>query len=301
MNVLVTGGSGFLGKRLAKVEPSWTYLSSKDLDLENYDSCLEFFGDTKPDAIIHLAGRVGGIKDNVEKPAEFYHRNVTMNTNVIHAAYKAEVGRVLSALSTCAFPDRLDRYPFEEEDLHNGPPAPTNLPYGFAKRALHVQSMAYREQYGVNYSSFTLSNLYGPEDNFDPETSHFVPSLLRRISESKEHDTLSLWGSGKPRRQQLYVDDAAKLIPALLEGHNGNIPIIVAPNENLTIRQMAVHALHALGENRDEVFDGKMDGQIRKDGSNKKLLKLIGSFRFTPFIKGVRKTYMWYTKNNEEK
>ena len=297
--VLVTGGSGFVGKRLKKYKPNWIYISSKQYNLINEKDCDQMLNDIKPDAILHLASKVGGIKENSLKQAEFYYNNTMINTNILECARQHNVERVLSALSTCAFPDVVKKYPFAEEDLLSGPPAITNFSYGYTKRALYIQSASYRKQYGLNFSTFCPSNIYGPQDNFDSESSHFVPALIRKYSEVKDGDTLELWGTGKPLRQQLYIDDLIKIIPLLLEKHNSDVPIIVAPNENLSISEMA-NILHKnVKKNVKIVYNNRLEGQFRKDGSNKKLLKLLGGFNFTKFEDGVTKTYEWYKQNKQ--
>lgn len=297
MKVLVTGGTGFLGKRLSLVKPDWIYVSSSECDLRSYDSTKDLLNSYKPDAVLHLAGRVGGIKDNKENQAVFFDDNVLMNTNVIRASNEVGIERVLSSLSTCAFPNEVDRYPFVEEDLFEGPPAKTNFSYGFSKRMLHVQSMSYREQYGRNYSTFCPSNLYGPGDHYDSEKSHFVPAIISKVARSFDGDTIELWGTGKPLRQQLYVDDLCLIIPILLEKHNTDSPLIVAPPENLSILEMAEKVV-AYSEKRVKlIFNGKLDGQLRKDGSNKRMMNLVNDFKFTSFDKGVKKAYKWYLEN----
>jgi len=299
MKVLVTGGTGFVGKRLQKYRPEWIYVSSKDCNLLNKDDCNWLFKEYKPDAVIHLAARVGGIKENKNNQASFYYKNTIINTNVLDCAYKNNIKKVLSSLSTCAFPDVLPEYPFTEKDLFRGPPAQTNFSYGYTKRSLHVQTISYRKQYGVNYSTFCPSNIYGPGDNFNNESSHFIPALIRKYSEAKDGDTLELWGTGKPLRQQLYIDDLIKIIPLLLEKHNSGAPIIVAPNENLSISEMA-NILHKnVKKNVKIVYNNRLDGQFRKDGSNKKLLKLLGNINFTKFEHGLIKTYEWYKQNKQ--
>jgi len=295
--ILVTGGSGFVGKRLKSFNPDWVYISSKQYDLKNQEECHNMLEEYKPSAILHLASKVGGIKENSLKQAEFYHTNTMINTNILECARQHKVDRVLSSLSTCAFPDTLPEYPFSEEDLLNGPPAHTNLSYGYTKRMLHIQSISYRKQYKVNYSTFCPSNIYGPGDNFNPESSHFVPSLVRRLSESTDGDTLEFWGSGRPLRQQLYVDDLVRIIPILLEKHNSEIPLIVSPQENLSILEMIKIGLKKANKDVNIAFSGQLDGQYRKDGSNKKLTALIGKFNFTSFEEGFDKTYRWYKGN----
>jgi len=297
MRVLVTGGSGFVGKRLQRYKSNWAYISSKDCNLMDQHACDQMLRKYKPDAIIHLAARVGGIKENAENQATFYYENVTMNTNLLECAYRNNVKRVLSSLSTCAFPNILCEYPFSEKDIFNGPPAETNFSYGYAKRSLHVQSLSYRKQYGVNYSTFCPSNVYGPNDSFNDESSHFVAALIKKFAEAKNGDTLCFWGTGKPLRQQLYVDDLVKILPVLLEKHNSDIPLIVALKENLSIENMVQACLRVSKKNVDYYFDGSLDGQYRKDGDNSRLLKLIGEFKFTSFEEGVKKTYEWYNGN----
>ena len=292
MKVFVTGGSGFLGKRLKLHRPDWTYLSSEDVDLTDYYDIEGFLLYHKPDAVIHLAARVGGIKDNADHPADFFSKNAQMNTNIVDACFAAGVPRLLASLSTCAFPNVVDEYPFSEKNLLDGPPAPTNLAYGYTKRLLWVHIKSMREQHGVNYSCFSPSNLYGPEDNYDLESSHFVAAAIRKISEAE--DSVEFWGTGEPKRQQLFVDDLCRAIPLLLERHNTIDPIIVAPNENLSISSMVWIIKSIIGSEAKISFNRKLDGQQRKDGSNKLFMSLCPEFEFTSFTEGLNITYDWY-------
>lgn len=299
MEVLVTGGSGFLGRMLQKSQPAWTYLSSKECDLTNQKQTLEYFQDNKPEKVLHLAARVGGIKDNIKNQAEFYYQNTMVNTNVLESARVSGTKRVLSSLSTCAFPDRIHRYPFEEEDLFDGPPAKTNFSYGMTKRALHIQSCTYRKQYGLNYSTFSPSNIYGPGDHFGKESSHFVAALVHKVATAKDGDTVEFWGTGLPLRQQLYVEDLCNILPVLLEKHNDSAPLIVAPNENLTILEMTRTLVRETNKKITVNFNGHDSGQFRKDGNNKRLLNILGSYEFIKFKEGVMKTYNWYINNGD--
>lgn len=295
--VIVTGGSGFLGKNLKSEKSDWIYLSSKDCDLKDANQVFSLFMDERPDAVVHLAGRVGGIRENAENQAGFFHENTLINTNVIHEAHRANIDRVLSSLSTCAFPDISEPYPFSEEAIFNGPPASTNFSYGMTKRMLHVASISYRKQYNRNYSTFSPSNIYGPHDYFNSEASHFVPSLVSKVVKAHSGDTLEFWGTGTPRRQQLFVEDLTKIIPLLLESHHSSCPLIVAPYENLTIEEMIKISLQLLKKDVNITFNHKLDGQFRKDGSNKALLRLLGDFEFTSFREGLSKTIEWYKEN----
>jgi len=297
LRVLVTGGTGFLGKRLKRHRPNWIYLSSEMCDLKDYNQTEEILKDLYPDAILHLAARVGGIKDNSENQAEFYLQNTLINTNIIQAAYSAGIHRVLSSLSTCAFPDVVESYPFTEEQIFDGPPAKTNFSYGYTKRSLHVQTLSYRKQYGLNYSTFCPSNIYGPEDHFNTDKSHFVPALISKMTNAEDGEEIELWGTGNPRRQQLYVDDLVSIIPILLEKHNSDMPLIIAPNENFSIREMAEIANNKIEKNLKIRYNGNLDGQYRKDGSNKRFLELVGDYGFTSFDIGVEKTIQWYLEN----
>lgn len=296
MRVVVTGGTGFVGHRLQLTCPEWRYVSSRDYDLSDAEQCRALMNDHKPDAVIHLAARTGGIKESANHQAEFFYNNVITGAHLMHEAFKAGVKRMLITLSTCAWPDIVENYPFTEEDLFAGRPAETNIGYGEAKRALYVQALTYRKQYGMDYSCFCPSNLYGPGDTFDPDRSHFVSALVRKVADAAPRSSLEMWGTGKPLRQQLFVDDACRAIPLLLEKHHSDNPIIVAPDENLSVAEMCEMLISQVDKDLRVVWNNKFDGQFRKDGSNGKLRALLGNFEFTPFRVGVKQTYDWYVK-----
>ena len=298
-SVLVTGGSGFLGKRLKQFKPEWIYLSSKDCDLLNSNEIRDILHKHKPDAILHLAGIVGGIKANNERPADFFYKNSMMSLNLIQEAYLAGVDRMLISLSTCAFPNKVSDYPFTEANFYDGKPAETNLSYGFSKRLAHVQALSYKRQYGLNYSTFCPSNLYGIGDHFNSEDSHFISALITKVANAKKGDTLEMWGTGNPLRQHLYIDDLCKIIPELLLKHNSSLPLIVAPNENLSISDICGIMNEVSNKELKFTFNGKLDGQYRKDGSNQELHNLIGDFDYTTLKEGLRITYEWYNVNKK--
>jgi len=293
--VLVLGGSGLVGKSLQKVRPDWEYFGSSMGDLRNFKEVFEMLKFVKPDAVINLAARVGGIRQNIMRQGEFLYDNCMIGMNVIEACRKASVTRLLTSLSTCAWPDTVSKYPMKESDLHEGPPTPTNISYGYSKRLLHVATCAYRDQYDLNYSTFAPSNVYGPEDTFDDLTSHFVPACMRKFHNKKRGEVI-LWGSGKPKRQQLFVDDLARAIPIILDRHNDKSPLIVAPDENLSIDSMANTIKRITKSNASIVYNQEMEGQIRKDGCNKLFKELCGGFNFTPFYDGAQRTYDWFMR-----
>ena len=221
--VLVTGGTGFVGRRLKKIKPDWIYMSSDDCDLTDARKLRKYLDDIKPDAVIHLAARAGGIKDSSENQSEFYYLNSIININIIHECYKAGIKRLLSCLSTCCFPDVSDSYPMTEEGLLKGEPTLTNYCYGYAKRNLFVQSKWYSKDYGVIYNTFTPSNLYGPENHFNLNKGHLISSMVKKFYEAKDGDTLTFWGTGNPLRQHLYVDDLVKIIVFLLDNQENRL------------------------------------------------------------------------------
>ena len=274
MKVLVTGGSGFLGTRLKRHRPSWLYPTSRELNLKDSQSVHNYLEEHRPDCVVHLAAKVGGIKDNTNNPSTFFSDNILMNTNLLNASIALRVPRILSCLSTCVFPEEIKQFPFNEEVILQGPPPASNLAYGFAKRGLYIHSNIARQQHGLNYSTFSPSNLYGPNDNFDPDRSHFVAALIKKTHEALLQDkkTIEMWGTGAPKRQQLFVDDLAEIIPILLEKHNSELPLIVAPSENLSILEMCETLKDALGVDLKFIFNQKLDGQFRKDGDNSRFL-----------------------------
>lgn len=298
--VLVTGGTGLLGRSLKRLSPHWTYIGSSDCDLTDRRAVADLMRTLNPEGVIHLAARVGGIKANVNYPAEFFYQNMIMNLNVIHESYLAGIKRVVACLSTCAFPDTVESYPFSEDSLHLSPPAPTNFEYGYSKRVLDVQVNAYRKQYGLDYVSLTPCNFYGIGDNFDLETCHLVPALIVKCINAIENkeDNIDLLGTGSPLRQQLYVDDLAKLIQVIYQYYSMPYPIIVAHPDNLSIKEIAETVARVTGYKGRFTFNGQLDGQFRKDGSIQLLLSFLKEnnidFEFTSLEQGLQRTVEWY-------
>ncbi len=293
MKILVTGGSGMVGKSLKKILPEATYLSSKECDLKNEEKVKSLMNNNEFDAVIHLAAKVGGIIDNINKPDDYFVDNIQMNTNIVKWSRITGVKRFIGILSTCIYPDKVISYPMTEDMLHQGPPTPTNFSYGYAKRCLAVQIDACNKQYGTKYQYLTPCNLYGENDKFG-DNSHFIAALVKKIvkMEKDGNSTLELFGTGKPLRQFMYSDDLAWVIKECLD-KNIYESFNVATEENLSIREMVDIALKSCNlKNTQLVFDKtKPDGQYRKDVSIEKLKGLLPNFKTLPLNKGIKKVY----------
>lgn len=295
--IVITGGSGLVSKSLKKLLPNAIYLSSKDFDLTTENGVRNMYLSQKPDIVIHLAAKVGGILDNINKPAEYYTENVLMNTLLIDYARKTNVKRFIGILSTCIFPDVMDTYPMKECDLHSGPPTNTNFSYGYAKRSMAVQIDAYNTQYGTKYQYLTPCNLYGVGDKDHETNSHFITALVKKIFDAKKNNekSITLFGDGTPLRQFMYADDFAKIIydvvtKKIYDSFN------VAGNENLTIKEMAEIALKSCdAEDLEIKWDlSKPNGQHRKDVCTEKLKSLLPEFKPLSLSKGIKLVYKNY-------
>ncbi len=297
--IFVTGGSGLVGSALRDVGLDATYLSSKDCDLRDPVQVQTLFMDERPDAIIHLAGKVGGVKANMEQPAQFFEDNIMMNHNVLKYAREAGVERLVATLSTCIFPDDTS-YPLKEEYLHDGAPHGTNFAYAHAKRMLEIQARAYREQYGLNYTCVVPTNIYGPHDNFHPNDSHVIPGLIQRAYECNENgEEFVIWGSGEPQRDFIFSHDLAKLVIKVLEEYDSPSPINLATGIDVSINHISElivsHYPNIKGISHDL---SKPEGQFKKSVDISKLLEFVGEdFNFTSLKEGVNFTVKWYNDN----
>ena len=294
-NILVTGGSGLVGKHLKDILPDAIYISSKDFDLTDIDRVhvmLDFF---RPKVVIHLAARVGGILDNIEHPVDYLEENIMMNTNILKKCHEFKVDRVIAILSTCIYPDKVDTYPMKEDDLFNGPPTPTNFSYGFAKRCMAAHIDSYIKQYGKKWCYLIPCNLYGEYDKYEEHNSHFVSALIRKIYDADNE--IELWGTGKPLRQFMYGGDLAGIIKYMIDNDvvdNFN----VAPKEVYSIDEIANIGKKACKKDKIAVnYDNtKPDGQFRKDVDSSKLLSVLKDFEFTALEDGIEKVYDNFSK-----
>ena len=289
--ILVTGGTGLVGKHLQEKLPNAFYLSSKDCDLTNINQVKELISSYKPDIVVHLAARVGGIQDNIKYPADYFDDNILINTNIVKVCKDHNVKRFIGILSTCIYPSVVKNYPMTEEDLFIGPPPPSNFSYGYAKRCLVVQIDAYNKQFGTKYNYLIPCNLYGDYDNLHDESKmHFITALLNKIKNTK-NNKLNLLGTGKPLRQFMYASDLANIIRLVIDNditENFN----VAPDFNYSIDEMARIALEVTENDYEIIYDRPdLDGQFRKDVSNKKLLKIFPDFTFTGLKEGLKQVY----------
>jgi GDP-L-fucose synthase len=300
--ILVTGGSGMVGNSLKLILPEAIYISSKEYNLTSEIDVIKMYKEINPECVIHLAARVGGIVDNINKPYTYFNDNILMNTLLVEHARKNNVKRFIGILSTCIYPDVVENYPMKEENLHDGPPTPTNFSYGYAKRCMAVQIDAYNKQYGTNYQYLTPCNLYGHFDNYENENKmHFVSALIKKIHLAKINgdDKIVLFGTGNPLRQFMHSDDLAYVIKYCLDNNiyeNFN----VATEENFSINEIAKIALRACGAEHINIqYDSsKPDGQFRKDVSIEKLKKYIPHFSPIDLCSGIKKTYDYILTNN---
>jgi len=298
MKTIITGGTGLVGSTI-NIDNS-VRLSSKDVDLKNWEKTLELFKSLNPKHVIHCAARVGGIGGNMNYKGEFFYDNIMINTNVIEASRRVGVEKVVSFLSTCVFPDDVE-YPLTESKIHLGEPHSSNYPYAYAKRMADIQSRAYKEQYDVDYISVIPTNIYGPNDNFNLEQGHVMPMLIHKCYlAQKNNEDFKVWGTGKPLREFIYSKDVGELTTWALENYDESEPIIFTPSQEISIRDLVDLIVSGFNFKGKVIFDtDKPDGQYRKPSDNSKLKKYLPNFEFTPVEVGVQKTIEWFIENYE--
>jgi GDP-L-fucose synthase len=299
--VLVTGGSGFLGsfvvdKLRARGPKDIIVPRSRDCDLRTLEAIRKVLTEVNPDIIIHLAARVGGIGANRAHPAEFFYDNLMMGVQLLHEAWQFGVEKFLAIGTVCAYP-KYTPVPFREEDLWDGYPEETNAPYGLAKKMLLVQSQAYRQQYGFNAIFLLPVNLYGPRDNFDMESSHVIPALIRKCIEAKERGDTSIlaWGDGSPTREFLYVEDAAEGILMAAERYNKSDPVNLGSAFEISIKDLLGTIARLTGFAGQIVWDtSKPNGQPRRKLDTSRAEKEFGFRATTSFDEGLQRTIEWF-------
>ena len=299
--ICVTGGAGFLGTHLIKKLKEH---GAKDIfvpeypeyDLVREADILRMIDTAKPEIIIHLAAKVGGIGANREKPGEFFYDNLMMGVQLIHHAWRQGVEKFVAIGTICAYP-KFTPIPFKEEDLWNGYPEETNAPYGLAKKMLLVQSQAYREQYGYNSIFLLPVNLYGPGDNFNPASSHVIPALIRKCLEAKEQGSSEIvaWGDGSPTREFIYVEDAAEGITLATEKYNSSEPVNIGASFEISIKDLTETVARLTGFEGSIRWDtSKPNGQPRRKLDTTRAREAFGFEAKTDFEEGLRRTIDWY-------
>ncbi len=304
--VIVTGGSGFLGsfviEKLKQRGAADVFVPrSSQYDLRQQNGIADMFNDHRANMIIHLAALAGGIGANRARPAEFFYDNLMMGVPLLHKAWEQNVEKFVAVGSICSYP-KFTSLPFREENLWDGYPEETNAPYGLAKKMLLVQSQSYRQQYGYNSIYLMPVNLFGPGDNFDLETSHVIPALIRKAIEARERGDreMPVWGDGSPTREFLYVEDAADGIVAAAEKYDGDQPVNLGSGFEISIKDLVEMILRMTG------FEGKLiwqtdkpNGQPRRGLDVSRAKEYFGWSAQVPFEEGMRRTIEWFKANRK--
>jgi len=301
--VVVTGGAGFLGsfvvERLQASGATVVVPRSSEYDLVDRAACARLLADAKPDLVIHLAARVGGIGANRDNPGRFLFENLMMGTQLFEECRLAKVPKLVAAGTICAYP-KFAPIPFKEDDIWNGYPEETNAPYGLAKKMMLAQSQAYRDQYGMNSVVVFPVNLYGPRDNFDLQSSHVIPAMIRKCVSARiaGQSEVVLWGDGSPTREFLYVEDAAEGILLAAERYDSSDPVNLGSGEEIAIRDLAQLIARATGFGGRFVWDAtKPNGQPRRRLDVTRAKERFGFSARTPFADGIPKTVAYYEAN----
>ena len=297
--ILVTGGNGFLGKNVVKNLENLgisdiTIPSSSDYDLRNMNNCKKVVDGI--DVVFHLAAHVGGIGLNREKPGELFFDNLMMGTQLLHESKMANVEKFIALGTVCSYP-KFTQIPFSEDDIWNGYPEETNAPYGLAKKMLLVQSKAYREQYNFRSIVVIPTNLYGPDDNFDPSSSHVIPALILKIFHAKKNnlEQIEVWGDGSPTRDFLFVDDAAKGIVQAAEKYDEISPLNLGSSEEISIKKLVSLISDILDYNGKIVWNkSKPNGQPRRCVSYVRAKEKINFEPKVNFSDGMKQTIQWF-------
>jgi GDP-L-fucose synthase len=302
--LLVTGQSGLVGSQF---KGDLISLNSKVCDLRDKTSTeniFSFYTDKNiqkeyvVDKVIHTAAKVGGVGGNMNYKGEFFYDNIMINTNVIESCRKFGVEKLVVFLSTCIFPDKVE-YPLTESKIHLGPPHFSNDAYAYSKRMADIQIRSYREQYGLNYTSVIPTNIYGPNDNYNIENGHVIPSLIHKCYLARENNTdFIVWGSGKPLREFIHSKDIAYLSEWVLNNCNDSEPIILTTSNEISIKEIVDIIVEIMNFKGNVIWDiSKPDGQLRKPSDNSKIKELLPNYKFIDLYEGLKETIEWFESN----
>jgi GDP-L-fucose synthase len=302
--VIITGGKGFLGhhvtEALKRRGPEAVFsLDVADCDLRDVNAIRSLIKDAKPNLVIHLAAKVGGIGANLEHPAEFFYDNLMMGVQLVHECWKAGVAKMVLLGTVCAYP-KFTPVPFKEDDLWNGYPEETNAPYGLAKKMLLVQSQAYRQEYGYNSIFLLPVNLYGPHDHFHPSVSHVIPALIKKCVDAQEKNAphIEAWGDGSPTREFLFARDGAEGILLAAERYNESAPVNIGSAFEISIKDLTETIARLTGYTGEIRWDAsKPNGQPRRKLDVARAEERFGFRSTTSFEDGLRETIAWYLAN----
>ncbi|MBI4669233.1 MAG: NAD-dependent epimerase/dehydratase family protein [Elusimicrobia bacterium] len=299
--LLVTGANGLLGYALRQIKPEACFVSRQDGDLTNFDQTKRIIRKIQPTEIIHLAAETGGVKSNAEKNADYLAANLQINTNILAAAAQAGVKRLIALLCSCAFCADGNGKDLTEDDLHKGLPYEGNLGYGYAKRALDIHIRLIARQYGLSYNTLSPVTIFGPNDNWDPQTGHVVAALIAKCRQAEvREEPLIVWGTGEARRQFIYSPDMARLLLEALKNYNGPQTVIIAPDAGITIKELAEQIAELMNFTGPVVFDAaKPQGQLRKVLQSRKFSSCFPKFRFTPIKDALTATIEWFLMNSK--
>jgi len=294
--VLVTGGGGFVGshlvERLEREGHEVAVPRRREFDLTDAAQTAQLFDATQPELVFHLAAEVGGIGANRSNPGRYWYANLMMGAHVLEQARLHETRKLVFAGTVCSYP-KLTKVPFREDDLWNGYPEETNAPYGVAKKAVLVGAQAYREQYGLDAIFLLPTNLYGPRDNFDLQSSHVIPALIRKMIDSPEE--ITLWGDGTPTREYLYVDDCVEGLRLAAESYDGAEPVNLGTGVETSIHETAQIVADAVGFSGEIHWDASMpNGQPRRSLDASRAADLFGFRARVPLREGIARTVAWY-------
>ena len=293
--VLVTGGHGLVGSAIIADQRV-----GHEIDLRDSSQVDSMYKLYQPTHVVHCAAKVGGVGGNMSYKGDYFYDNIMMNTNVIEGARKHGVEKLINFLSVCVFPDDVE-YPLIEDKIHLGEPHHSNNAYAYAKRMSDVQINAYREQYGINYTSVIPTNIFGPNDNYSLVHGHVIPMLIHKLYLAQKTNTdFIVWGSGKAKREFIFSRDLAKMVEWVLYNYDEPSPIILSTSEEITIREVVDILTECFNFKGNVIFDTtKPEGQFRRPSDNSKIMSGMKNFTFTPFETAMKESVEWFTENYE--